>query len=214
MHKIALATGVALALSVLVAPAALAGDTIDCDAQKRLVVTAQTRVDNRAAQERVEELAELNAAKVARNAAQVAVDKARAALDGAPGDAALKKALDAAKDTLEDAKADVDKAQAVLDADSRRLAELRAALTVATQSRDRVCGDVTTTPSTPPPADTDVDCDEVTDARAQEILDADKRDPNNLDDDGDGVACEEEVAIDDDEVVIPTGGVNTGGGPA
>lgn len=73
----------------------------------------------------------------------------------------------------------------------------------------------TTTPATPTtPANEDVDCDEVTDARAQEILDADRNDPHNLDDDNDGVACEEEgvlVADNDSVVVAPSGGVNTGG---
>lgn len=91
----------------------------------------------------------------------------------------------------------------------------------AVEKREEKCADPepeptptpTPTPTTTPPVDNDVDCDEVSDARAQEILDADRNDPNNLDDDNDGVACEEEEALvaDNDVVVTPGGGVNTGG---
>lgn len=97
---------------------------------------------------------------------------------------------------------------------------------VAAQAKVKAACDTTPPTTTPPPPtttvpptttpapDDDVDCDEVSDKRAQEILDADKSDPNNLDEDGDGVACEEDVTIVRDRVVVPSGGVNTGGGPA
>lgn len=41
-----------------------------------------------------------------------------------------------------------------------------------------------------PSAPADINCDDVTDAEAQTILDADPNDPNDLDRDGDGDACE------------------------
>lgn len=57
------------------------------------------------------------------------------------------------------------------------------------------------------PAPKDVDCDEVTRAEAQRILNLDLSDPNNLDVDGDGIACE----VDQVRVVPRTSsGVDTG----
>ena|SRR5687768_449417 len=75
----------------------------------------------------------------------------------------------------------------------------------------------TTTVTTTPPADdvSDVDCDEVSDLEAQRILDEDPSDPNELDSDNDGVACEVEVDVDVNNYVrVPRGSVDTGGGPA
>lgn len=43
---------------------------------------------------------------------------------------------------------------------------------------------------TPSPVEEDVDCDDVTDEEAQAILESDPSDPNGLDADGDGFACE------------------------
>ena len=91
---------------------------------------------------------------------------------------------------------------------------------------------VTTPPVTEPPADNeapgDVDCNDfASQADAQAVLDADPSDPNVLDVDGDGLACE--TGVNDDpapvdnglnpgalvpSVVTPVGGVETGGGPA
>jgi hypothetical protein len=206
MNKLALVSGAVLALSLLSAPAAFADDN-DCDEARKVLVQAETRLVNRVAQERVEELAELDAAKGVLRAAQTALDDAAEGVDLEP----LRKAV-------RDARALRDAAQKALDTDSRRLVELRAAVTVAIQERDKACDepDPTPTPTTTPapPADTDVDCDEVTDARAQEILNADRNDPNNLDDDNDGVACEEDDVLRPQVVTVPVGGVATGGGPA
>jgi hypothetical protein len=207
MNKLALVSGAVLALSLLSAPAAFADDN-DCDEARKVLVQAQTRLANRAAEERVEELAELDAAKGVLRAAQTALDEAAEGVDLEP----LRKAV-------RDARALRDAAQKALDTDSRRLVELRAAVTVAIQERDKACDEPDPTPTTTPPApttpvDTDVDCDEVTDARAQEILDADRNDPNNLDDDNDGVACEEDDVLRPQVVTVPVGGVATGGGPA
>lgn len=83
----------------------------------------------------------------------------------------------------------------------------------------------TTTPTTPPvtttpvetttPAPTlppaDINCDDVTDAQAQAILDADPSDPNLLDGDNDGDACDDEDADFGDVGRAPSGGVATGG---
>ena len=42
----------------------------------------------------------------------------------------------------------------------------------------------------PSPASADIDCGDVSPSRAQELLDEDPSDPNNLDGDSDGQACE------------------------
>lgn len=69
---------------------------------------------------------------------------------------------------------------------------------------------VTTTPApTLPPAD--INCDDVTDAEAQRILDADPSDPNRLDGDNDGDACDDEDSNFSDVGRAPRGGVATGG---
>lgn len=205
MNKLTTAAlGLAVAvLPVLAASPAFAADDLTCDAAEKLVVKAQARVDTRAAEELLTENAAVDAAQAKVNEAQVALDKAVG--DAVPD---ARKLLREARDVLRDAKAD-------RDADSKRLAELRVLLEAAIADRDEACSEPTTTPATPTtPANEDVDCDEVTDARAQEILDADRNDPHNLDDDNDGVACEEEevlVADNDSVVVAPSGGVNTGG---
>ena len=186
---------------LLLPPAASAADDRTCDEAKTVVVKLQADVDDASAKERVAELAE---AKVAVTAAKAALDAAQAAVP--PVEATIK----AAKEKLETAKALRDAAQKKFDTDSGKLAGLRARLSVAVNERDNICSGVTTTP--PPPVDRDVDCDEVSDARAQQILDNDRDDPNNLDDDGDGIACEEDVIVE--QVVVPNGGVNTGVGPA
>ncbi len=77
---------------------------------------------------------------------------------------------------------------------------------------------VTTTPApTATPAPTlplaveDINCDDVTDAEAQVILDADPSDPNLLDGDNDGNACDDEDGNFSAVGVAPRGGVATGG---
>lgn len=61
----------------------------------------------------------------------------------------------------------------------------------------------------------DLDCSDLSDAEAQKVLDADTSDPHNLDSDEDGLACDEIVdTASNDTVVTPSGGVNTGAGPA
>lgn len=67
----------------------------------------------------------------------------------------------------------------------------------------------TTTP-TLPPASEDVDCGDVTDAQAQVILDADPSDPNLLDGDNDGNACDDEDGSFGDVGRAPVGGIATG----
>lgn len=66
----------------------------------------------------------------------------------------------------------------------------------------------TVTPGpTPPPAD--INCGDVTDAQAQVILDADPSDPNGLDADSDGDACDDGNFTDVGRA--PVGPVATGG---
>lgn len=118
--------------------------------------------------------------------------------------------IDANVKVSTDERAGIDALKGVVSRAEKKLANL-------VEKREEKCAEPTTTPTptptTTPPVDNDVDCDEVSDARAQEILDADRNDPNNLDDDNDGVACEEEEVLvaDNDVVVTPSGGVNTGG---
>jgi hypothetical protein len=61
--------------------------------------------------------------------------------------------------------------------------------------------------------DEDVNCDDVTQEQAQEILDEDPSDPNLLDADSDGVACEFEDEVDENFTDVPEldEGVETGG---
>jgi hypothetical protein len=191
MYKIATSAGAVLALFLVTAPVALADDDLSCDEAKKLVVTAQTRVDNRAAEERVEELKELDAAKVARNAAQVARDEAKKALDADPDNETLKAALKTAQDDLAAAKDRVDRAQRAVDTDSKRLAELRTLLTVAIQDKDKACDD----------GNDDGDDDDGDD---------------DGDDDDDPTATPSPptvVNLPDVNVTVPRGGVATGGGP-
>jgi hypothetical protein len=113
--------------------------------------------------------------------------------------------------------------------------ELQKALDAARDDFNRLCDGVTTTP---PPADEapdpiNLDCADfpLADGRtSQQVLDSTPgEDPHGLDADGDRVACEagEDTAPDGadrgdrtveldslDNVVVPEGGVATGGGPA
>ncbi len=79
---------------------------------------------------------------------------------------------------------------------------------------------VTTPPATPPAPPTldEFDCGDfpLPDGRsAQDVLDADAVDPNRLDGDSDGVACDLDDLADDDDFdqvgIAPSGGVATGG---
>jgi hypothetical protein len=55
-------------------------------------------------------------------------------------------------------------------------------------------GSAPTTPTTPTASPLDIDCsDSVPQAEEQAILDADPSDPNGLDEDNDGIACEDPV---------------------
>lgn len=111
--------------------------------------------------------------------------------------------------------------QTQLDALTGTTLRLDEVLDKAVDKRKDKCDAPAATTTTAPPTtvveDKDVDCDEVSPAEAQRILNADRSDPNNLDIDGDGTACEEDVTLTPPPrvtVVIPRGGVETGGGPA
>ena len=195
------------AIPVFAATPAFAQDERNCNRAQREVARVELRLAGLVTEER-------NAERAALEAAQAALNTAQEALRNAPDGADLGP-LRAAVDTAREAR---DAARDALNTDSRRLVDLRAALAAAVTARDKACDEPdptptptpTTTPTTPPP-DNDVDCTEVSDARAQEILDADRSDPNNLDEDNDGVACEDDVIINRDVVIVPNGGVNTGG---
>lgn len=214
MNKLSTAVlGLAVAaLPVLAASPAFAQDERDCNRAQREVTRVELRLATAVTEERNAEVAARNTAREARNAAQ-------RALDTALGTTPRPDNVDELRGLLRDAEAVLVRRQGELDTDSRRLVDLRADLTAAVEVRDEACDEdpapttpPTTTPApTTPPAADDVDCDEVTDARAQEILDADKSDPNDLDDDNDGIACEEELEVNPKPVFVPSGGVNTGG---
>lgn len=195
------------ALPVFAASPAFADDR-DCNRTQREVTRVELRLAAAVTDERNAEQAALRTAQDALDAAQKALKDALPGVDLGP--------LRAAVDTAREAR---DAARAALNTDSRRLADLRAELVVAIEARDKACKPTPTPTPTPAPTTTpappdDIDCDEVSDKRAQEILDADKSDPHDLDEDGDDVACEEQVPVKPDVVVVPSGGVNTGGGPA
>jgi hypothetical protein len=216
----------ALGLAVAVLPVlgvgfAAADDDLSCDAAKTAVVKAQARVDDRAAQERIDENKLVDEAQRVRDAAKKALDTLLGDdIDNATQDIA------GARRTLEDAKTVLQSRKDDRNSDSKRLAELRVLLTAAISDRDEACSEPTTTPPTPTPAPTttpapaaefpvDLDCSDLSDQEAQKVLDADKSDPHNLDSDEDGFACDEvDNPVSNDTVVIPSGGVNTGGGPA
>ena len=237
MNRIALSSSVAaatVALSVMTAPVVLAQEqTPSCDEAKRVVVELETRVTNAAADENVRERAELDAAKAALEAAQrevvrltgrLADEQGKPEQDQDPDEInRLIGLLDRAEDTVVARQTDVEAAEDALKVDGDELAGLRARLALALADRDDKCGTPTTTPTTPPatttpPAANDVDCGDVSDDEAQRILDEDPADPNRLDEDGDGIACEDEVVLnppaDNGAVVVPSGGVATGAGPA
>jgi len=135
-----------------------------------------------------------------------------------------------ANDRLEDARRKADRTDVRA---LRRIADrtdadaLKKVLDAAQDDVNRLCGGATTTPSPTPEPEDDIDCDEVSGPEAQRILDADRSDPNNLDNDHDGIACDvDEVPVPGDpapadpgvvvnnNVAVPSGGVATGGGPA
>lgn len=220
MKKLALMAGAVLALSVMTAPAALAQDgTASCDAAKTKVSKLEKKLDDAAAEERVEDKAKLDTAQreVDRLQGLIAAEEQKAE----PNEAEISRL----KGLLKTAKAVRDDAKDKLDGDSQKVAGLRAQVDLAIQERDKACAPATTTPSpTPTPEpENDVDCDEVSGTEAQRILDEDRNDPNNLDQDGDGIACEiDEIlpeADDDNDVVVnnnvavPSGGIATGVGP-
>ena len=246
MHKTVISSSVAAAavlLSVMTAPAAFAQDDApSCDEAKGLVVKLEGQVADKAAKERVDEKATLDAAKTALDQAKAAVTAAEKRV--ADAEASLKDgqtpdevaelnnakiALDQAKAVRDAAKKDVEKAETALAEDSNALLGLRTKLKIAIEGRDKVCdapaAPPTTTPAPttePTPADQngdELDCGDISDAEAQSILNSDRSDPNRFDADGDGIACE--VAVVDDGnsassggVVAPSGGVATGVGPA
>jgi len=196
MNRTALLAGAVLALSVLTASPALAQDDSNaCD--KARIAEGNALTDLRSAKDDRERV---RLAAEARDATTITVGDITVVIDG---------------------EVKISGAERVgLDALKGRIDRLDRKYVDAVEKRKDKCDDpaptstVTTTPATPAPDD-DVDCDEVSDEEAQRILDADRNDPNDLDSDDDGVACEEDVIVgNDDEVVIPSGGVNTGGGPA
>lgn len=84
------------------------------------------------------------------------------------------------------------------------------ATTTATETTSATAP-TSTTPTSPAPGD-DLNCDDLAPLDAQAVLDADPSDPNRLDADGDGFACDADDDADYDQVtVVPRGGVETGG---
>jgi hypothetical protein len=193
VKKTLLVAAAVLATAVMTAPAALAEDTgPDTSA------CAKARI------------AEGEALAAFRTAEKAEKDFRNAAKDGTGAVEGTDKVTGISQDE-----------QTKLDALAGTSLRLDEALDKAVDKRKDKCDepDPTTTPATPTTVidDPDVDCDEVTASRAQEILDADRADPNNLDTDNDGVACEEDVVLNPPptvNVVVPNGGVATGGGPA
>lgn len=127
----------------------------------------------------------------------------------------------------------LDKAEAALKAPGSVVAGLQARLKLAEKDEKRACAaPPTTTPQPPtttpkPPTTTpappttsrpanDIDCVDVSRAEAQRILNADKSDPNNLDSNNNGTACEEGGSVSsgnssNDSGTFPSRAPETGG---
>jgi hypothetical protein len=235
VKKTVLALGAALVLSVVTAPAALAQEEpADCGAATVALQTAKSEHDKAVADDNKAEAAKdadraFDRADRDLRQAQARLDRAEKAIADVPiGQQPTQDQLDerdSARKAVDQATRERDRARDKADkenadqlqrkADRTDAAELKKRLDAAQDDVNRLCGGVTTTPTTPPVAD-DVDCGEVSDDEAQRILNADKSDPHRLDVDGDGIACEDEVNVTPPtvNVVVPSGGVATGGGPA
>jgi hypothetical protein len=224
MNKLVVSAAVA-ALFVVGAPAALAQDDRDCNQAQREVARVELRLSALVTQEREAEIAVRDTAREALRVAQVALE------------AAIGDAIPAAREARDAARAALERAQDALNTDSRQLANLRVELTAAIADRDEDCRDLPPAPTTPPattppavPVD-EFDCDDFAvraDAQAK-LNETLPEDPHKLDLDSDGIACEvaeltvpptttpppaAPAIVDNDVVVTPNGGVNTGGGPA
>jgi hypothetical protein len=231
--KKTLVPAAALAMSLMTVSVgwAQAQEPADCGAATSALTSAQSDLnkakdDDEKAQKATDDDTAFDRADRELRQAQNRLDRAQKAVDeGLPagGTEAEQRELESAKKDVRQATNERDRARKQADkenaaqlqrvADRTDAAELQKRLDAAQEDVNRLCGGVTTTPQAP---DNDVDCDEVSDARAQEILDADRSDPNNLDTDNDGVACEEDILLNPPPavVVVPNGGVATGGGPA
>jgi hypothetical protein len=207
---------------------AQAQEPADCGAATVALQTAKSDRDKAVADdEKAEEAKEADRAfdRADRDLrqAQARLTRAQAAVEEGGGTAEEQEELRSAEKAVNQATKERDRARDKADkenadqlqrvADRTDAGELQKRLVAAQEDVNRLCGGVTTIPQVP---DNDVDCDEVSDARAQGILDADRSDPNNLDTDNDGVACEEDILLNPPPtvVVVPNGGVATGGGPA
>lgn len=233
-----------LALSVLTAPVAFAQEPADCAAATVALQTAKTDHDKAVADDKKAEEAR-DADRAFERAdrdferAKKRLDNARAAVvpDEKDDPAEEIAELRSAEKNFDQASKERDRARTKADktnadqlqrvADRTDAAALKKVLDEAQDDVNRLCGGATTTPSPTPEPEDDIDCDEVSGPEAQRILDADRSDPNNLDNDHDGIACDvDEVPVPGDpapadpgvvvnnNVAVPSGGVATGGGPA
>jgi hypothetical protein len=197
MNKIALTAGAVLALSVMTAPSALAQDDSNaCD--KARIAEAAALKDLRGAEK---DLDRARAAAKSGVAASLTIGSITIVIDDKTD------VNDAERAGIDALKGVVDRAQKALDK-------------AVDKREDRCATPETTTPAptTTVVPDPDVDCDEVSDDEAQRILDADRSDPNDLDQDRDGIACEDDEILpapvdDTPSVAVPSGGVATGVGP-
>lgn len=236
MKKLALTAGAVLALSVLTAPAAFAAEPADCGAATAALTTAQNEhrdavADDEKAEKAKDADRDFDRADRDFDRAKKRLDDALKANDDNQNNtpeqdaeiASAQKNFDQAtreRDRARD-KADKENADQLQRAADRTDAdELKKAVDEAQDDVNRLCGGVTTTPPADDPAD--VDCDEVSASEAQRILDGDRNDPNDLDADGDGIACEVDEILDppadnpvtiNNNVAVPQGGVSTGVGP-
>lgn len=149
----------------------------------------------------------------------------------------LRAELATAQENLEAGHQKVADAKAALESDNEATQGIAARLELAVAERDTACGQLEPTPTPEPTEDPEPESDDLNcvdfpldDGRtAQDVLDDNASDPHDLDVDGDNVACEvtddaDSYVIDlnpdssDDDTsqvaTVPSGGVDTGGGPA
>lgn len=178
------ALGLAVAGLPVLAAPALAQDR-DCNQAQREVTRVELRLAELVTAEREAEQAALRTAQDALEAAQTALRDAGPGVDLAP--------LRAAVDTAREAR---DAAREALNTDSRRLADLRVELRRVIETRDEACDDDPAPTTSPAPTTTAPAPTTSAPAPTTRVVVPDVNIDNNID------------------VVIPRGGVNTGGGPA
>lgn len=180
-----------LSVASVVAALLLGGTTGVAVAAPTPVTCAQANAAVAVGQDRVQnEAADVREAEDNLQASNDNLTEAIEALDSAVLGGALEVVLAPLRAAVDNAEESRDANQRALDAERAELREAQADLAELVNIQERACAPAATT--TPPPPPVDKDCDDfLTQKAAQAVLDLDKADPNGLDANKNGVACEE-----------------------